>query len=130
MRAAILAGLVYSGTIFLFAFAMGVLRTLVVAPRIGEVAAVLVELPVVLGASWLVCRWAQARFNLASRLKHGAVMGAVAFVALQATEAFVALALFGRPPGDYLGAFAGPAGAMGLAGQILFALFPLIRSRR
>jgi hypothetical protein len=39
------AGLVYVSAVFPAGFALGVLRVLLVAPRMGEVGAVLLELP-------------------------------------------------------------------------------------
>lgn len=53
-------------------------------------------------------------------------MGAAAFVILIACGAGLALA-FGQSPADFLAAMATPAGALGLAGQIGFALIPLLR---
>jgi hypothetical protein len=54
--------------IFAFAFAMGATRTLVVAPRLGATAAVL-QIPVVLAASWVVARrlLANRQFSLTQR---------------------------------------------------------------
>ena len=54
------AGTAYFLVVFTFAFAMGVLRVLVLVPRMGEVAAVLIEVPLVVAVSWWVCRWATA----------------------------------------------------------------------
>ena len=43
MNRALTAGLAYFVLVFALAFAMGVLRVLVLVPRLGEVAAVLIE---------------------------------------------------------------------------------------
>lgn len=44
-----MAGAAYFGIVFRFAFAMGTVRGTVIAPRLGDVPAVLLEAPVVLG---------------------------------------------------------------------------------
>jgi hypothetical protein len=33
------------------------MRVLLIAPRLGETAAVFLETPLILAASWFVCRW-------------------------------------------------------------------------
>jgi hypothetical protein len=54
--AVIITAIAYFVTVFAFAFAMGVARTLVIAPLIGTTAAVLVEVPILLAASWVIAR--------------------------------------------------------------------------
>ena len=46
----------YFVIVFSFAFAMGIARGLVVAPRLGEFSAVLLEIPVLLAFSWFIAR--------------------------------------------------------------------------
>jgi hypothetical protein len=48
------AGVVYFAVVFVVAFAIGVVRTLLLAPRIGDVRAVLLEAPIIIGRSWIV----------------------------------------------------------------------------
>jgi hypothetical protein len=50
------AALRYFGLIFALGFLLGTVRTLLLAPATGATAAVLIELPVMLGASWLAAR--------------------------------------------------------------------------
>jgi hypothetical protein len=104
-------------------------RVLLVAPRLGETLAVLLELPVVLGASWACCGALVTRLAVSPRLGDRVMMGGVAFVVLQAAEALLAIFVFGRSPTVYLAAFTTLAGQFGLAGQIGFALIPLVRRR-
>jgi hypothetical protein len=54
------------------------------------------------------------------------VMGGVAFAVLMLAEALLALAL-GETPATYIEGLRRPAGLLGLAGQIGFALIPAIR---
>jgi hypothetical protein len=48
----------YFGIVYALGFALGTVRVLAVAPRIGELPAVLLEAPIMLAASWVTCRWA------------------------------------------------------------------------
>ncbi len=52
---AVLAGVLYFGLVFALGFILGTLRVLVLEPRLGSTGAVLLELPVMLAASWLLC---------------------------------------------------------------------------
>ena len=54
MARTVLPALLYVAAVFAAAFAMGTSRILVLVPRLGELAAVTLEVPVVLGLSWLV----------------------------------------------------------------------------
>lgn len=121
------AGLAYFAVVFAFAFVMGAVRVLLVAPRLGESLAVLLELPLVLAVSWWSCGVLVRRLAVAQRLADRMVMGGLAFVLLQAAEVLLATAVFGATLPGYLARFMTLAGAVGLAGQIGFALIPLIR---
>ncbi|CAN1554402.1 hypothetical protein MCEMIH16_02319 [Caulobacteraceae bacterium] len=129
MRRAIVAGILYFAAVFAIAFCLGTVRVLLVAPRLGETLAVLLELPVVLWASWACCGALVTRLAVSPRPGDRVMMGGVAFVVLQAAEALVAIFVFGRSPTVYLAAFTTLAGQLGLAGQIGFALIPLVRRR-
>lgn len=129
MRKALIAGIAYFAVVFALAFAVGVVRVLVVAPRLGETGAVLLELPIILAASWLACGYLLKRFALGPGLVERLVMGLTAFIVLQGSEFLLAITVFARSPDDYLAAVATTAGLLGLAGQIGFALIPLVRRR-
>jgi hypothetical protein len=51
------AGALYAIVVFSIGFILGTIRILLLAPRLGETAAVIVEVPIILAASWPVCRW-------------------------------------------------------------------------
>ena len=51
------AGALYANIVFLIGFILGTIRVLLLAPRLGETTAVIAEVPVMLAASWFVCRW-------------------------------------------------------------------------
>ena len=120
------AGALYFALVFAAGFVLGVVRTLILAPRLGAVAAVAVELPVMLAVSWLAAGWAISRLAIAGRPADRLAMGAVGFVLLIAAEVALSSAL-GSPPAAYLASFSRPEGALGLAGQLAFALVPWIR---
>jgi hypothetical protein len=120
---ALTLGLRYFAGVFAIAFALGTIRTLWLAPAIGALVAVGIEVPIILAVSWWWGRRLLVRqpLGLAGR----AIMGGSAFVWLMLAEFGLALA-FGRGPGAYLASFFTPAGLLGLAGQLGFALLPLI----
>ncbi|MDT8855647.1 hypothetical protein RNZ50_11605 [Paracoccaceae bacterium Fryx2] len=120
----------YLAIVFAAAFALGVLRVLVVAPRIGEVAAVLLEVPLVLAISWVVAGHTLRRWPGVARPGAALGMVALAFMMLMAGEALLSVLVFGVPFGAYLAAMLRPAGLIGLAGQIGFALIPRLRAGR
>ncbi len=129
MAAAIRAGVLYFALVFAAGFVLGTLRVLVLAPAIGETMAVLAELPVILLVAWHACRWLTARLRVPGVLLPRAVMGALAFGLLIGAEAMLG-AVLGRPPAAQLAALATPAGRVGLAGQVAFALMPLAQAWR
>ncbi len=129
-KAAARAGLTYFALVFGIAFVFGVVRTLLLTPRIGELPAVLIEVPLVLGVSWWACGLVVRHFAVPARLPFRLLTGALAFALLMIAEFGVSVAVLGRSPGDYWAGFATPAAQLGLAAQILFALFPLWVGRR
>ncbi len=124
------AAAVYFAIVFSLAFALGIVRTLVVAPRTGDVIAVLIEAPIVLLVSWFAARGCARRFAVAARAPDRLVMGLVAFTLLMAVETALGVMLFARPLAQQITAFATPAGAIGLLAQIAFGLMPLLAVRR
>ncbi len=124
---AIRAGATYFAIVFLIGFALGTVRTLVVAPRVGETAAVLIEAPALLAASWIACGWCVRRFGVPRRAAARLWMGGLAFALLMAAEAGVSVFAFGRTLAEHLAAYATAAGAIGLAAQALFGIIPVVR---
>eukprot|EP01036_Dinobryon_divergens_P049588 gene49589-biopygen40436 len=106
MNRAILAGAIYFAVVFAAGFALGTLRVLVVAPLIGPVGAVVMELPVILAASWLACGWTVRRLKVAPATIDRLVMGATAFVILIAAEFAMSTLLFGRLPAEFWASYA------------------------
>lgn len=126
MTRALRAGLAYFAGVFALGFVLGTVRVLWLAPRLGEGPAVLLELPVMLAASWAWCGWLLGRFRFPPGITAPLLMGGVAFALLMAAE-FTLGAATGTPPASHLARWATGPGAAGLAAQIAFALFPLAR---
>lgn len=108
-------------------FVLGTLRTVVIEPHVGATAAVLAEVPVMLGASWLAARHIVARFSIHAA-RDALAMGAIAFVLLMAAEAILALA-FGGSLRAWVADLTAMPGAIGFAAQICFGLMPLFVRR-
>lgn len=129
MSRAFVAGVAYFTIAFGLGFVLGSLRVMLVEPRIGPFGAVLIEIPIMLVASWVVCRWLIDRLSLRT-LRTRLAMGAWAFTLLQAGEFALSTVLFGGSPATYLESLLSTAGLLGLAAQIAFGAFPVLRSRR
>jgi len=101
---------------------------LILVPRVGVLWAVMLETPVILTASWIVCGWVLRRWAVSACTGRRLTMGGVAFVLLLLAEALLALVI-GLGPTAYFASWGTAPGALGLAGQLVFAFFPLARMR-
>lgn len=117
------AALAYWAWVFAAAFALGVVRTPWLAPRIGDLAAVACEVPLTLAISWWAARRVIARWRI-STATDALVLGLLAFMVLMAAELLLARVLAGQSAREWFLALLTPAGALGLTGQVLFALMP------
>lgn len=120
----------YFVSVFAAGFIMGAVRVSVLAPRLGEFAATLLELPVILAVSWIASAAICARLAIGALLSRRLVMGLVAFTLLMLAEAGLSLLMLGRSLADHVAAYRSPAGAAGLAAQVLFAAMPALQLRR
>lgn len=127
MSIAVIAGAAYFALVFAVGFIIGVARVLAVAPVVGEVRAVLIELPVMLGASWYGCAVTTRRFRVAARVVPRLAMGAVALTLLLAAEAGLSVIGFGRTLSEHFATYSSAPAALGLLAQLLFASFPVCR---
>lgn len=124
----LLIGALYLVAVFAAGFVLGVLRTLVVVPLLGALWAVLLELPVILAIAWLVCSRVLRRWPLSASAALG--MGLVAFSLLMLVEAGLSNLLAGRSLTEHLALYTELPHQVGLAGQLVFAVFPWIQARR
>lgn len=123
----ILAGGVYFVVIFAAGFMLGAVRELFLMPLLGKSLAVVFELPIILGLAWLVCRWLIERLDVPETTVCRLLMGGTAFVLLMIAEFGVSALVFGRNPLQHILAYSEPVELLGLAGQLLFAAFPLLQ---
>ena len=127
MARSLTAGAAYFAIVFAIGFVLGTIRTLWVSSHIGELRAVIIELPIILAASWLVCGWIISRTSLSYKLAERAIMGAVAFALLMTAEISLSVFAFGNDWSEHLAKIASTVGAIGLLGQLTFAAMPLFR---
>jgi len=125
----IIAALTYWAWVFAAAFALGVVRTLWLAPRIGDLAAVACEVPLTLAISWWAARKVIERWRITAQAD-ALVLGLLAFMVLMAAELLLARVLAGQSAHEWFLALLTPAGLLGLGGQVLFALMPWAVLRR
>lgn len=117
------AALAYFALIFAAGFVLGTIRVTLFVPYIGDLRAVILELPVMLALSWLAAGWLIHRHSVPSGGPRLA-MGALAFGLLMLAEVLLATVFFGQTPWQVLAQFATPPGALGLAGQVGFGVMP------
>jgi hypothetical protein len=122
------AAIAYWAVVFALGFVLGTIRVLWVIPLMGLMPATLLELPIILAASWLVAGWLVRRFGLA-RGGEALVVGMLAFAILMAAECALAGVLTGQTPAQWLAGLRQPHALLGLAGQAVFALMPWLRLR-
>lgn len=127
MHPSVKAAFAYTLAVFACAFVIGAIRVTLVAPATGPLLAVALEVPLVLTLSWIIAgpvlrRWPVERSGRVA-------MAALSFALLMLCELLTALA-FGQTPAQFLTAMTTPPGALGLVGQIGFALIPLFRQAR
>lgn len=123
---AVSAGATCFAIVFAAGFVLGTVRTLVLAPRFGELVAVILEVPIMLALSWWACGWVLNRCRVPPRTPPRMAMGTVAFMLLMLAELVLALG-FGRSMTQYASGLATSHGLIGLSGQVAFGLMPLVR---
>ena len=125
MISALKAGVAYFTVVYLAGFVLGTVRVVLIAPSIGETAAVVLETPIILAVSWFAARWCIAAFSVPNAVVRRLLMGGVAFCLLIAGEFGVSLFVFARSWDDTLATFLSLPGIIGLFAQVLFGLLPL-----
>ena len=121
------AGFFYFLGIFAMGFLLGGFRRFLLVPYTGPVIAVLVEIPLILLFAWYLCRALTRRLAIPSEISARLVMGFVAFAFLMAGELLIVVQLADGGMEDFFRMFDLPENRIGLAGQIAFALFPVIQ---
>lgn len=122
------AGFAYALIVFLIGFAVGAIRVLLLAPRLGDAVAVLLEAPLMLAVSWKVSRWTASKHGLLSDSAEALLMGATAFAVLMLAELATAMIFFNRTVAEHFASFWSVPGGIGLAAQLCFASFPFLQA--
>ena len=122
------AAIAYWAVVFALGFVLGTIRVLWVIPLVGLIPATLLELPIILAASWFAAGWLVRRYAIAQQGEALAV-GALAFAILMVAECALAVTLMAQSPAQWLTGLAAPHALLGLAGQGIFALMPWLRLR-
>jgi hypothetical protein len=123
MKRALIAGGAYFLALFALGFVLGTIRVMLVAPRLGELAATLAEVPVMLTAAFFICRWVIRRWQVPPSMPIRWIMALWFLVLLQLSEILLGTTLFGRTAVEQWAALVTPAGILGLSAQIIAALF-------
>jgi len=124
MATAIRAGVIYALIVFLIGLIFGTVRVLLLAPHLGETLAVSLEAPVMLIASWFVSRWCLDWLDVPRTVEALNGRGRLRGVDVGGS---LPRGARGRSMTEHLASYASVAGAIGLAGQILFATFPVVQ---
>ncbi len=118
----IVCGVSYFGALFAVGFALGIVRVLYVVPLIGERAAELAEMPIMVAASVAVAWWLVRRWNLDVTSAFGA--GVLALGLLLGAELAVVLGVRGVTLQEYVAERDPVGGAAYLAALGMFMLAP------
>lgn len=115
------AGLAYALAVFAFGFLFGTVRVLLVEPALGAATAVAVEVPLMLGVSWLAAKAVLRRLPVARSTLPRLAMTAVALAVLLALETALGLA-FGASLQAQAESYLSLRGLFTAIGQVGFAL--------
>ena len=119
------AATAYWALIFALGFVLGTVRTLWGAEALGETTFILIEIPVMLTASWFAARWLLRRYAVQT-LPAAAVTGTLAFVLLMGAELALAMGLSGQMPGAWFAGLWHPPNLYGTLGQVAFGAMPVL----
>lgn len=125
MKRALIAATIYFLMLFTLGFLLGTIRVMIVAPRVGELAATAAEAPVMLVAALFACRWAVRRWRVPPQAVLRWIMALAFFALLLVSEASLGAILFDRTLAEQWAALRTLAGVLGLSAQVIAASLPL-----
>jgi hypothetical protein len=125
LKRALVAATVYFLALFVLGFALGTIRVIFLAPRFGQLAATIAEVPVMLTASIFVCRSAARRWQVQRRAEIRWAMALWFLALLLVFETLLGATLFARTLAEQWASLVTSAGLLGLSAQIIAALLPL-----
>lgn len=117
------AGVCYFLIVFGFGFAFGVVRVLLLLPRLGERTAELIEMPLMLAVIFLASRWLVGRWPWLSTGRFLAA-GLLALILLLGAELILAWRLSGLDPLAYAASRDPVSGTAYAVSLLIFALAP------
>jgi hypothetical protein len=123
------ASLVYFALTFGAGFVLGPLRILFLVPRVGARTAELIEMPVMVGITWLAARWVTQRFSVPPQRGPRLGMGVMAGALLLLAEFTLVLRLRGITLEEYFATRDPVSGAAYYAAVLLLMLMPLLVNR-
>ena len=123
------ASLVYFALTFGAGFVLGPFRILVLVPRLGARTAELIEMPVMIGITWLAARWVTQKFSVPPERGPRLSMGVMAGALLLLAEFTLVLRLRGLTLEEYFATRDPVSGTAYYAAVLLLMLMPLLVSR-
>ena len=120
---AVIRGIIYWALIYAVGFALGTVRILLVVPLLGERAAELIELPVMLVATYFAARFVTQRFKATRRVEY-LHSGLVALGLLLLAEAMFVVGILGLSITDYIAKKDPVAGAAYVVALIIYMGMP------
>jgi hypothetical protein len=124
MRRVLLTGAAYFASVFVAAFALGAVRTFLVEPRVGEIWAVALEAPFLVGAMYLSARFMIPRLRPPSSAAALLAVGLFGLLLQQAAEMALIFAA-GETLQSHLAYLTTIAGMIYLATLCVFVILPL-----
>ncbi len=121
---------VYFAIVFGAGFALGPIRILVLAPKIGERTAELLEMPVMLAVSAATAHWVLRRFPVPARTGLRLALGFLALLFMLLAEFALVVRLRNITIEQYFATRDPISGAAYYLSLLLFALFPSLLDRR
>ena len=125
MRTAIAAAL-YFAVVFGAGFLFGVIRVLLLDPRLGPFIAVLCEAPFMLAVIAAAARWVPHVVRLPADLTSLLLMGLGAVALQQVADVIVGSTLRGVSPAEQLAQFSHPEGKVYALLLVLFVIMPAL----
>lgn len=120
---------IYFLVIFIFGFVFGTIRVLWLTPKIGEIFAILLEVPIMICISYFIAGRIIANSEFPKIDINLLMMGEIAFVLLIASEFLLGIFGFGRSFEIIITNLISPAGMFGLFGQVIFGIIPFLRHK-
>jgi hypothetical protein len=125
----LVSGALYFVVTYAAGFVFGTLRELFVVPRLGQLAATLIETPLMLAVTYFAASWIIGRFEIAPSFSERLTIGLIGFALLMAAEIIFSGIMRGWSLQAWLAHLKTSDGAISLAMFVLFALMPLIVRR-